>query len=580
MPDFNPVSRADVYPGQRPSARMFNEMKAALLSQLQGAGGLSVTKIGNRATIINDETQALPISLPVQVVRAFVVKTVDYDTLECVPFIYDTVTPQIYDPNLADELISGDQEATLFTVAKPYILQRDPWDGQSITLAAITYTFAQTGPSERTISWIDDDGAHTLTETINDPYFPGDVILAVDLGTTGIVDPLQSLRDLDILAVSYAGGMGTITFSSTHDCTIGDIIIVSDATNSAYNGTYTVTGIPDNLSIHFDTTATPDPGSDWAAGASAQVLVSTNGVNWEDLNQAGRRWSSYDLFGTFNGSAIIGSTDTLTIQAGAMVILAGCGINITADVLITISTGKTLKVTGGSLDLTGTTVTGSVSIGTIDSGVPSTDGASVVGSTVYLQSADTTVPGLVNTTVQFWSGFKDFGDGIGLSNPVDGLTDSNGSAGGNYTFLKSTPSSGVVWADVNDTLALLTWKPWCKAVATTNVSLSFPGTIDGVTFIAGDQILLTGQTTGHENGPWVVTSLLQLVRPSWYATGNTGQAFPNVTIGITSGMVYGNSIWRCSTTTTINIDTTATTWVRVITSGVPSTPQSLSSLWG
>jgi hypothetical protein len=43
-----------------------------------------------------------------------------------------------------------------------------------------------------------------------------------------------------------------------------------------------------------------------------------------------------------------------------------------------------------------------------------------------------------------------------------------------------------------------------KCAATTNISLTTPGaTIDGVTMVANDIVLLTGQTTGSQNGPYV-----------------------------------------------------------------------------
>jgi hypothetical protein len=43
-----------------------------------------------------------------------------------------------------------------------------------------------------------------------------------------------------------------------------------------------------------------------------------------------------------------------------------------------------------------------------------------------------------------------------------------------------------------------------RVAATSNVAIASPGaTIDGVTMSAGDLVLLTGQTTGTENGPYV-----------------------------------------------------------------------------
>lgn len=49
--------------------------------------------------------------------------------------------------------------------------------------------------------------------------------------------------------------------------------------------------------------------------------------------------------------------------------------------------------------------------------------------------------------------------------------------------------------------------------------------VDGYTLVQGDVVLLIGQSTGHQNGPWVVTTLgtasvaAVLTRPSWFTTG-------------------------------------------------------------
>lgn len=49
-----------------------------------------------------------------------------------------------------------------------------------------------------------------------------------------------------------------------------------------------------------------------------------------------------------------------------------------------------------------------------------------------------------------------------------------------------------------------TLKGSVRVAATSNVNVAAPGTtIDGVTMVSGDLVLLTGQTTGSQNGPYV-----------------------------------------------------------------------------
>jgi hypothetical protein len=72
---------------------------------------------------------------------------------------------------------------------------------------------------------------------------------------------------------------------------------------------------------------------------------------------------------------------------------------------------------------------------------------------------------------------------------------------------------------------------------------------DGVTYVAGDVVLFTNQTTTAENGPWVVGTVATtapLTRPTWWATGAT---IPNgVVIEVSEGTIFNNSSWKATCT--------------------------------
>lgn len=72
----------------------------------------------------------------------------------------------------------------------------------------------------------------------------------------------------------------------------------------------------------------------------------------------------------------------------------------------------------------------------------------------------------------------------------------------------------------------LVFKGAVRAATTSNVNIaSAPSTIDGVTPSANDVFLLTGQTTGSQNGPYVWTSAgAAMTRPANWDT--TGEAVP------------------------------------------------------
>lgn len=115
---------------------------------------------------------------------------------------------------------------------------------------------------------------------------------------------------------------------------------------------------------------------------------------------------------------------------------------------------------------------------------------------------------------------------------------------------------------VTDTLSSLATKPSLAVVATTNQALTgVPANIDGITtLIDGSMILLSAQTAGAENGPWVIHAGAW-TRPTWFPSGGTTQAFQFITALIRLGTVYQGSVWRMTTSGAVTIDTTAQAWV-------------------
>lgn len=87
-------------------------------------------------------------------------------------------------------------------------------------------------------------------------------------------------------------------------------------------------------------------------------------------------------------------------------------------------------------------------------------------------------------------------------------------------------------------------------------------TVDGLTCVAGDKVLLAAQTTQAQNGPWVfgtVTSgYAPLTRPADYAAGDIIKS--PVVVEVEAGTSYGGQTWRSSQTGAITIDTTSVTF--------------------
>lgn len=104
----------------------------------------------------------------------------------------------------------------------------------------------------------------------------------------------------------------------------------------------------------------------------------------------------------------------------------------------------------------------------------------------------------------------------------------------------------------------------CQTVATASVSTTAPGNgpWSGASVTIGGGILLTAQTTGSQNGPWIFNGpSSSLTRPTDYATG---ASVGSRTIQISAG-TYANTEWMTSNTSTIVVDTAATTWTLAYT---------------
>ncbi len=91
-----------------------------------------------------------------------------------------------------------------------------------------------------------------------------------------------------------------------------------------------------------------------------------------------------------------------------------------------------------------------------------------------------------------------------------------------------------------------------KAVSTSNITtLSGTQTIDGVVLVAGDRVLLTGQTDAKLNGVYTVSS------STW---NRTSDSLIGLYVGVTNGTVNANTIWRNTNTTTFVVGTTNITY--------------------
>lgn len=118
------------------------------------------------------------------------------------------------------------------------------------------------------------------------------------------------------------------------------------------------------------------------------------------------------------------------------------------------------------------------------------------------------------------------------------------------------PTDGVNLAQLQSALAGLSWHGAVRAASTGNVALSSPGTtLDNVTLVVSNRILLKNQTVASENGIYVWNGASSpLTRAS---DGITGTLTAGAAVYVDEGAVNADTAWTLTTDDPITVGTTA-----------------------
>lgn len=103
-----------------------------------------------------------------------------------------------------------------------------------------------------------------------------------------------------------------------------------------------------------------------------------------------------------------------------------------------------------------------------------------------------------------------------------------------------------------------------KAASTTNISLSGAQTIDGVSIVAGDRVLVAGQTAGAANGIYVAAT------GAWTRATDAdqdGEIVQGTLVAVYAGTANGDSLWGLTSDVSVVIGSTVTTWAKIISGG-------------
>jgi len=113
----------------------------------------------------------------------------------------------------------------------------------------------------------------------------------------------------------------------------------------------------------------------------------------------------------------------------------------------------------------------------------------------------------------------------------------------------------------------LDYKQSTRVVTTTNITLTggAPSSVDSVNLSTGDRVLVTGQTTGTQNGLYYVVTLGSGADGTWARTsdGNeNGEIEAGMIVMVTEGVIYADTQWKLITDDPITIGTTSLSYTQ------------------
>lgn len=108
----------------------------------------------------------------------------------------------------------------------------------------------------------------------------------------------------------------------------------------------------------------------------------------------------------------------------------------------------------------------------------------------------------------------------------------------------------------------LSWKQSVRVATTGNITLSGTQTIDGISVVVGDRVLVKNQSTASGNGIYVVSSG-SWARSTDASTGTRGSnGLLGATVTVEEGSISADTIYICSTDAPITIGSTSISFVR------------------
>jgi len=180
-----------------------------------------------------------------------------------------------FDPNAVNPFaeVTPSAQRTI-DVAKPPLLMRTPWDGvDPVEIGGVEYTFEYDTDiiGVRTAFWTDEDDVdQEVEETIDIPYFVGDMILAVEVALSPVVDGMEvngskTRTDSDDddgalitwvdCNVSGRHWQGAVSATCDDRNEIHQITLIGGPTAGTFTLTYIVNAVSGTVTINWNSSA-------------------------------------------------------------------------------------------------------------------------------------------------------------------------------------------------------------------------------------------------------------------------------------------------------------------------------------
>jgi hypothetical protein len=312
------------------------------------------------------------------------------------------------------------------------------------------------------------------------------------------------------------------TAGSTTTCTGGNVLtnavvqggIITSGTCAANGG-----GVAPTLQDVYNNSATTDP--------QIQLSNSNGGVKLRDAASS----TITNLFQIQNsaGSSTYFSVSSTTTTAATFNATTGFSANGTAGANVTCSGGQFLQnqIVAGGIVTGGTCASasgGGVSaVGAIDGGIYSANGASISGTTLFLQTASGTQVGLVNTSAQTFAGAKTF-SGDTLVKDTSTTAFQIQSAGSTVLFTADT-STGTITFGTGSNTVIFTASGGLIASGTAQhgKSIVLPAEYAGAVLDAQSDSSCSSANSGTVTSGFDSTTRMNYY--NWTATGTTTQCY-------------------------------------------------------